>query len=38
MLKVHDVEFLLFNLIPLTFLAFKAKASKLKSAFLKSIA
>jgi hypothetical protein len=38
MLKVHDIEFLLLNLFPLTFLALKAKASELGSAFLKSIA
>jgi hypothetical protein len=38
MLRVHDVEFLLLNLILLTFLALKAKASGLGSAFLGSIA
>jgi hypothetical protein len=38
MLKVYDVKFLLLNLIPLTFLALEAKASKLGSTFLKSIA
>jgi hypothetical protein len=38
MLRVHDVEFLLLNLIPLTFLALGAKASGLGSAFLRSIA
>ena len=38
MLRVRNVEFLPFNLVPLTFLALEAKASGLGSVLLEGIA